>query len=72
MKDGKRMFTPCSPGDPDKIEMTFNDVSKEEMLPPSVTLRDFEIALSESHPTVGREEAEKQIEWTNEFGSEGA
>jgi vacuolar protein-sorting-associated protein 4 len=72
MKDGKRMLTPCSPGDPEKIEMTYDDVKPEELSAPDVTLQDFEIALADSHPTVSKDDIEKQIEWTNEFGSEGA
>ncbi|KEY73839.1 hypothetical protein S7711_03134 [Stachybotrys chartarum IBT 7711] len=72
MKDGKRMLIPCSPGDPDKIEMTYDGVNSDELLAPEVTLKDFELALEDSHPTVGKDDVEKQIEWTNEFGSEGA
>ena len=72
MKDGKRMLTPCSPGEPDKIEMTYDDVDSEELLPPDVSLKDFEVALDDSHPTVSKDDIERQIEWTNEFGSEGA
>lgn len=72
MKDGKRMLTPCSPGDPEKIEMTYDDVKPEELLAPDVALADFEIALADSHPTVSKDDIEKQIDWTNEFGSEGA
>lgn len=72
MKDGNRMLTPCSPGDPEKIEMTYDDVKSEELLAPDVMLKDFEVALDDSHPTVSKEDIEKQIDWTNEFGSEGA
>ncbi|KAF5137256.1 Vacuolar protein sorting-associated protein 4 [Metarhizium anisopliae] len=72
MKDGKRMLTPCSPGDPEKIEMTYDGVNSDELLAPDVSLKDFEMALEDSHPTVSKEDIEKQIDWTNEFGSEGA
>ncbi|KAF4594926.1 Vacuolar protein sorting-associated protein 4 [Ophiocordyceps camponoti-floridani] len=72
IKDGKRMLTPCSPGDSQNIEMTYDDVTADELLPPDVALKDFEMALQDSHPTVSKEDSEKQIEWTNEFGSEGA
>ncbi|KAL9565168.1 hypothetical protein ACKAV7_010688 [Fusarium commune] len=72
MKDGKRMLTPCSPGDPEKIEMTYDDVSSDELLAPDVALKDFEMALDDSHPTVSKDDIARQIEWTNEFGSEGA
>ncbi|KAF4126241.1 vacuolar protein-sorting-associated protein 4 [Geosmithia morbida] len=72
MKDGKRMLMPCSPGDPAGIEMTYDDVKSDELLAPDVMLKDFEVALEDSHPTVSKDDIGKQIEWTNEFGSEGA
>ncbi|RDA91859.1 hypothetical protein CP533_3663, partial [Ophiocordyceps camponoti-saundersi (nom. inval.)] len=72
MKDGKRMLTPCSPGDPNKIEMTYHDVTSDELLPPDVTAQDFLMALQDTHSTVSRDDIDKQIEWTKEFGSEGA
>ena len=72
MKDGKRMLTPCSPGDPEKIEMTYDDVTSDELLAPDVQVKDFEMALDDTHPTVSKDDIEKQIDWTNEFGSEGA
>lgn len=72
MSNGKRMLTPCSPGDPEKMEMTYDDVNSDELLPPDVVLKDFEVALEDSHPTVSKEDIERQVEWTNEFGSEGA
>ena len=66
------MLTPCSPGDPEKIEMTYDGVTSDELLAPDVVLKDFETALEDSHPTVSKEDVEKQVDWTNEFGSEGA
>lgn len=66
------MLTPCSPGDPQAIEMTYNDVKPEELHAPEVAVHDFEIALDDSHPTVSKDDIQKQIDWTNEFGSEGA
>ncbi|EFY98000.1 vacuolar protein sorting-associated protein VPS4 [Metarhizium robertsii ARSEF 23] len=72
MKDGKQMLTPCSPSDPEKIEMTYNGVNSDEILAPDVALKDFEMALEDSHPAVSKEDVAKQINWTNQFGSEGA
>ncbi|GJN72464.1 vacuolar protein sorting-associated protein 4 [Purpureocillium lilacinum] len=72
MRDGRRMLTPCSPGDPEQIEITYDDVNSDEMLAPDVSLKDFEVALEDSHPTVSKGDVEKQVRWTNEFGSEGA
>lgn len=72
MVDGVRKLTPCSPGDPEAKEMTYHDVDSEELMAPIIELKDFKQALKESHPTVSDDDAAKQIEWTNEFGSEGA
>lgn len=66
------MLVPCSPGDPEGIEMTYDDVKSDELIAPDVMLKDFEVALEDSHPTVSKDDIVKQIEWTNEFGSEGA
>ncbi|KKF94369.1 Vacuolar protein sorting-associated protein 4 [Ceratocystis platani] len=70
--DGKRRLTPCSPGDPEAREMTYNDIESDELLAPHVEVKDFRMALKDSHPTVAQDDVAKQIEWTNEFGSEGA
>ena len=48
------------------------DVNSDELLAPDVVLKDFEVALDDSHPTVSKDDIERQVEWTNEFGSEGA
>ncbi|KAJ0164719.1 Vacuolar protein sorting-associated protein 4 [Colletotrichum tanaceti] len=72
MHDGVKKLTPCSPGDPDAKEMTYHDIDSEELMAPTLELKDFKQALRDSHPTVSEDDASKQIEWTNEFGSEGA
>lgn len=72
MVDGVKKWTPCSPGDPEKVEMTYNDVKSNELQPPVVTLRDFENALDESSPTVNQAEIDRQTKWTNDFGVDGA
>ncbi|KAK2031639.1 ATPase [Colletotrichum zoysiae] len=72
MHEGVKKLTPCSPGDPDAKEMTYHDVDSEALMAPTLELKDFKQALRDSHPTVSEDDAAKQIEWTNEFGSEGA
>ena len=52
--------------------MTYDGVNSDELLAPDVALKDFEMALDDSHPTVSKDDIQKQIDWTNEFGSEGA
>lgn len=72
MVDGQRKVTPCSPGDPDAIEMTWENVSTEELLEPIVDFKDFVKSVKSSRPTVSQEDLKRNAEWTNEFGSEGA
>ncbi|KAK1753243.1 vacuolar protein sorting-associated protein 4 [Echria macrotheca] len=64
--------TPCSPGDPDAIEMTWEKVASEELLEPLVGKQDFIKAIKSSRPTVSEIDLKKNEEWTHEFGSEGA
>ncbi|EPE05195.1 vacuolar sorting atpase [Ophiostoma piceae UAMH 11346] len=70
--DGVRKLTPCSPGEPDAIEMTWDDITPEELLEPLVELKDFIKAIKASRPTVSKEDLNRNSEWTQEFGSEGA
>lgn len=70
--EGKQMLTPCSPGDPDAIEMTWEQVPSDELLEPFVDKKDFIKAIKASRPTVSGEDLKRNEEWTKEFGSEGA
>ncbi|KAK4195301.1 P-loop containing nucleoside triphosphate hydrolase protein [Triangularia verruculosa] len=70
--DGKKRMTPCSPGDPEAIEMTWEGVEGEELLEPFVEKKDFIKAIKSSRPTVSQVDLERNEEWTKEFGSEGA
>ncbi|KAK3388607.1 vacuolar protein sorting-associated protein VPS4 [Sordaria brevicollis] len=72
MHEGKQMLTPCSPGDPDAIEMTWEQVPSAELLEPFVDKKDFIKAIKASRPTVSAEDLHRNEEWTKEFGSEGA
>ncbi|KAK4176858.1 P-loop containing nucleoside triphosphate hydrolase protein [Triangularia setosa] len=72
MVDGKKRMTPCSPGDPEAIEMTWEGVEGEELLEPMVEKKDFIKAIKSSRPTVSQVDLERNEEWTKEFGSEGA
>ena len=72
MVDGQQKFMPCSPGDPEAIEMTWEDVQSEELLEPLVERKDFIKAIKSSRPTVSEVDLKRNEEWTHEFGSEGA
>ncbi|KAK3690226.1 P-loop containing nucleoside triphosphate hydrolase protein [Podospora appendiculata] len=70
--DGKEKLTPCSPGDPEAQEMTWEKVPSEDLLEPMVELKDFIKAIKSSRPTVSEVDLRHNEEWTAEFGSEGA
>lgn len=72
MFEGQRRVTPCSPGEPDAIEMTWEAVSTDELLEPIVDFKDFIKSIKSSRPTVSQEDLKRNAEWTEEFGSEGA
>lgn len=72
MVDGKKRMTPCSPGDPEAVEMTWEGVEGDELLEPMVEKKDFLRAIKSSRPTVSQVDLERNEEWTKEFGSEGA
>jgi vacuolar protein-sorting-associated protein 4 len=35
-------------------------------------LKDFEAALEDSNKSVGKEDLQKQVEWTQEYGTDGS
>jgi len=69
--DGKTRLTPCSPGDSDAKEMSWESVDGEMLLEPVVDFRDFVKAIKGSRPTVSKVDLDRNAEWTKEFGSEG-
>lgn len=72
MIDGAQKYTPCSPGDPEALEMSYLDIKDEELATPLVELRDVIKALKQSHPTSTPESLQKYVEWTQTSGSEGS
>eukprot|EP00178_Gracilaria_changii_P025303 TRINITY_DN78043_c0_g1_i1.p1 TRINITY_DN78043_c0_g1~~TRINITY_DN78043_c0_g1_i1.p1 ORF type:complete len:486 (-),score=105.97 TRINITY_DN78043_c0_g1_i1:471-1826(-) len=67
----KTKYTPCSPGDPEKIEMSLMKVKAEELLIPPVRRYDFEKALSSTKPSVGKDNLAKHDKFTKEKGQSG-
>jgi vacuolar protein-sorting-associated protein 4 len=70
--DGVDKFTPCSPGDPGAMEMTWMEIESDQLLEPPLAVKDFVRAIKSSRPTVSGEDLKRNSEWTAEFGSEGA
>lgn len=68
---GPSSLTPCSPGDADAMEMTWENVPSDELVVPQVSFNDFLRAIRTTKPSVNTADLERQEEWTDQFGSEG-
>jgi vacuolar protein-sorting-associated protein 4 len=71
MVDGVRRLTPCSPGDPDALEMTYNDVGSDELLATPVRPDDLLHAVEDTKPALSAADKLKHQEWTENYGREG-
>lgn len=64
-------LSPCSPGDPDAIEMTWVDVEGEKLKEPEIAFSDVVKSLRNSKPSVSKDDILEHIKFTNDFGQEG-
>ncbi|XP_057696880.1 vacuolar protein sorting-associated protein 4B-like [Corythoichthys intestinalis] len=65
------LLTPCSPGDPGAVAMTWMDVPTEKLLEPVVSMADMLRSLSRTKPTVNEDDLQKLTKFTEDFGQEG-
>lgn len=65
------LLTPCSPGDPGAIEMTWMEVPGDKLLEPIVCMSDMLCSLATTRPTVNAEDLLKVKKFTDDFGQEG-
>ncbi|XP_067135576.1 vacuolar protein sorting-associated protein 4 [Centruroides vittatus] len=65
------LLTPCSPGVPGAIEMSWMDVPGEKLLEPVVTMSDVLLSLANSKPTVNDDDMIKLRQFMDDFGQEG-
>lgn len=65
------LLTPCSPGDPNAIAMTWVDVPGDKLLEPVVCEADMERSLCNTKPSVNEEDLGKLQKFTEDFGQEG-
>ncbi|NXG48864.1 VPS4B protein, partial [Psilopogon haemacephalus] len=65
------LFTPCSPGDPGAIEMTWMEVPGDRLQEPQVSMDDMLRSLVSTKPTVNEQDLEKLKKFTEDFGQEG-
>lgn len=64
-------LTPCSPGDPEALEMSWENVEGDQLLEPSLGMADFLKAVKNVRPTVSADDVTEHTKFTLEFGSEG-
>uniref|UniRef100_A0A6B2L4H4 vesicle-fusing ATPase n=1 Tax=Arcella intermedia TaxID=1963864 RepID=A0A6B2L4H4_9EUKA len=67
----KEYWQPCSPGDPSAVKMTWLDIDGDELLEPPVSKRHFIQSIKTTRPSVNKDDLEKYITWTRDFGQEG-
>ncbi|RYP68614.1 hypothetical protein DL771_006586 [Monosporascus sp. 5C6A] len=70
--EGKELFTPCEESNGGAIKMTFIDVPRGKLKAPVVRREDIFAVLRDVKASVSQEEIKKCMEWTEQFGSEGA
>jgi len=67
--DGK--FTPCSPSDPNGIEMGMYDIPKGCLREPEVCYNDYMKALIRIKPSCSKEDLQAYEEFTAKYGQDG-
>ncbi|KAM7541957.1 hypothetical protein Aperf_G00000017196 [Anoplocephala perfoliata] len=65
------LWTPCSPADPNAVEMDWTQINGDKLLEPIVSMEDMMQAIACSKPTVNEADLEKQRQFTRDFGQEG-
>jgi vacuolar protein-sorting-associated protein 4 len=65
------LLTPCSPGHPQAIEMTWLDVPSEKLAEPKITVKDMQVSLEHIKPSVNEDDLSKHVKFTEDFGQEG-
>lgn len=74
-EDGKppqQKWTPCIPGDPEGVEMSWQQISSEDLHLSVVTKNDFLVALTSTKPSVDASNIRKHEKFTAERGQSGA
>jgi vacuolar protein-sorting-associated protein 4 len=67
-ESGATKWTPCSPGDPDAVEKSWDGLESDELQEPPLTLKDFLMSLDNTRPTVTMSDIAKHDQWTKESG----
>jgi vacuolar protein-sorting-associated protein 4 len=69
---GKEKWTPCKEDSPGSTPMNWRKVPASRLLEPTIEVEDFFNVLAKVKPSVAESEIVKCVEWTKEFGLEGA
>jgi len=65
------LLTPCSPGDPGAIPMSWLDVPSDKLSEPIISYSDMLRSLANSKPTVNDDDLHKLKKFTDDFGQDG-
>ncbi|CAF1415943.1 unnamed protein product, partial [Didymodactylos carnosus] len=66
------LWAACSPGDPQAIELTLDEIKADELYEPPVTMGEMLAALSTKKATVGAADLSQHQKFTEEYGQEGS
>lgn len=64
----KTKWTPCSPGAKGAVEKAWTDIGSDELMEPSLRIKDFLASLETTRPTVTESDIKKHEQWTKESG----
>ncbi|CAL4177108.1 unnamed protein product, partial [Meganyctiphanes norvegica] len=64
-------LTPCSPGTPGAIEMSWESVPGDKLLEPVVSMNDMRRSLADIKPSVNEDDLDRLEKFTKDFGQEG-
>jgi len=67
----RKYLTPCSPGDPNALEMRWTDINGDDLMEPTLTIADFLKSLQTTRPTVSNKDIGEHVKFTTDFGQEG-
>lgn len=65
------LLTPCSPGDPGAIPMSWLDVKGEQLADPPLSMQDVLRSLATTKPTVNAADLDRLQKFKEDFGQEG-
>ncbi|KAJ6459597.1 P-loop containing nucleoside triphosphate hydrolase protein [Mycena sanguinolenta] len=70
--EGPTKWVACSPGDSEAVEKLWSHFMPDELFEPTITLSDFTTALENVRPSVVEADLTRHVQWTKDFGTEGA